>query len=361
MSSYFQLFCFTLILLLIPKTSKAEFVRLQDDQAQSCSLQLASAKNIPHQCLAKTDQSSPLEVWQQRLSFVFGKISEQDFILLKNTYSGWSDAKTAVSYDRDRSYQLVDFLPPLIQALNGHRFVPETRTFKPQDGNLLAELSASKTEFKKYLYMNCWGLVYEVMRAAQDSEAKPAIFMAQASLMLEKIRTNSEMLSAFSEPSEMPIPGESIQPGDLILVMHRSSAGYEYLDHIAIAIDDGLYFEKAGAGEHVPIRITDEATLLKIWPPGVFHYELRRLKPNASLPHPQEIFSLNSPQIREQLFPLADIPLTIGKDTSLTWDIESNSLSAISWFYLIDLSPLSRDETEKFQLRDSLYQPLLKD
>ena len=359
MYSHFAVFCITLILLLIPRTSKAEFVQLNDDQTKSCSLKLAGAKNIPHQCLVTTDQSSPLEVWENRLSFNFGKISEQDFIFLKNTYSGWSSQQTSVDYDRNKSYQLLDFLPPLIQALNGHRFIPEETTLKPQDWNFFAELSLSPTESKKYLFMNCWGLVYEVLRAAKHAQAEPTIFMGQGSVMLEQLRDNSEMLLAWQEPSEFPIPGRVTQPGDMILVMHTSSAGYEYLDHIAIAIDDGIYFEKAGTGEHVPIRIIDEATLVKIWPPGVFNYELRRLNQNASLPHPQEIFSPNSPQIKEQLFPLANITSNINDNTSVAWDIESNSLSSISWFYMIDLAPLSSDETKKAQLTDNFYSPLL--
>ena len=356
---FFKVFFIYFILLLIPKTSKAEFVRLKDDQTESCSFQLFEARNIKHQCLITTDESSPLEFWKNRLSFDFGKISEENFIYLKNTYSGWSSSQTAVSYDKNKSYQLIDFLPPLIQALNGHRFIPEETTLKNEDENFLKLVSSSPDELKKYLYMNCWGLVYEVLRAAKHAQAEPAIFMAQASLMLTQLRNNSDTLLTLQEPSEFPIPRALSKPGDMILVMHKSSAGYEYLDHIAIAIDDGIYFEKAGTGEDVPIRIIDEETLVKIWPPGVFRYELRRLHQNASLPHPKEIFSLNSSAIQEQFFPLAELPLNMSDNTSITWDVESKNLSSISWFHLIDISPLSRDDTEKARLTDKLYQPLL--
>ncbi len=356
---FFKVFFIYFILLLIPKTSKAEFVRLKDDQTESCSFQLFEARNIKHQCLVTTDESSPLEFWKNRLSFDFGKISEENFIYLKNTYSGWSSSQTTVSYDKNKSYQLIDFLPPLIQALNGHRFIPEETTLKNEDENFLKLVSSSPDELKKYLYMNCWGLVYEVLRAAKHAQAEPTIFMAQASLMLTQLRNNSDMLLTLQEPSEFPIPRSLSEPGDMILVMHKSSAGYEYLDHIAIAIDDGIYFEKAGTGEDVPIRIIDEATLVKIWPPGVFYYELRRPHQDASLPHPQEIFSLKSPEIREQFVTLEKILLNISDETSVTWDVEIKSLSSISWFHMIDISPLSRDDTEKARLIDNLYQPIL--
>ncbi len=91
-------------MLLVSQPTKAEFVRLREDQTQSCSLQLTEAKNIEHQCLITTDETSPLEFWKPRLSFHFGKISQSDFIYLKNIYSGWSITPTAVSYDRDKSY-----------------------------------------------------------------------------------------------------------------------------------------------------------------------------------------------------------------------------------------------------------------
>ncbi len=355
----FKVFVIASVLLLMPKTAKSEFVRLKDDRIKSCSLELSEARKIKHQCLITTDETSPLEFWKNRLSFDFGKISEQDFIYLKNIYSGWSKSQTAVSYDKNRSYQLIDFLPPLIQALNGHRFIPESTSLNKEDRDFWEHLSDSPDEVKKYLYMNCWGLVYEVLRAAKHSQAEPTIFMAQASLMLSQLRNNSEMLLTLQEPSEFPISGALSKPGDIILVMHRSLAGYEYLDHIAIAIDDGIYFEKAGTGKDVPIRIIDEATLIKIWPPGVFYYELRRLHQDASLPHPQEIFSLNLPEIKEQFATLEKIPLNISKDTSITWDVESKSFSSISWFHMIDISPLSRDDTKKARLMDRLYQPIL--
>ncbi|MGK7896534.1 MAG: hypothetical protein AB4372_23670, partial [Xenococcus sp. (in: cyanobacteria)] len=118
--------------------------------------------------------------------------------------------------------------------------------------------------------------------------------------------------------------------------------------------------EKAGTGEDVPIRIIDQETLLRIWQPGIFRYELRRLHQDALLPHPKEIFSLDSSEIKSQLFPGDEISLNTTKNTTITWDLESKSLSSISWFYLRDIS-LSRDSTGKGKLAQELYQPLLTD
>ena len=348
------------ILLLLPQTSKAEFVPLKSDRTRSCSLQLFEARKIQHQCQVTIDSSSPLEVWQNRLSFLFGQISEQDFIFLKNTYSGWSRSPSSVKYKPNKSYRLVDFLPPLIQAFNSHRFIPEATLLESQDDYFGKLLSSSQGDLKKYLYINCWGLVYEVLRAAVNSQAQPSIFMAQSSLILEQIRKNSHKLLTLQEASEFPIPGILSKPGDIILITHESLTGYEYLDHAVIVVDDGIYFEKAGTGKDVPIRIVDRETLLKIWPPGVFRYELRRLHQNALLPHPQDIFSLDSLEIKSQLFPDVEIPANISKNTNLTWDVENHDLSSITWFHTIDIS-LSRDKMGKARLTEKLYQPLLRD
>jgi len=142
--------------------------------------------------------------------------------------------------------------------------------------------------------MNCWKLVYEVLKGTINPVAKPSIFMGQGSIMLELFRANSDRLFSKSELEQSSLSAIDNKPGDIILVMHTSSSRHEYLEHIAIAIDDGIYFEKAETGESVPIRIIDRQTLTQIWQPGVFDYEVRRLKPDAVLPHPQRVFSLSN-------------------------------------------------------------------
>ena len=57
--------------------------------------------------------------------------------------------------------------------------------------------------------------------------------------------------------------------------MHCSHSGF-FLDHIAIYLDDDVFFERAGAGNNVPFRVTNWATLSSVWQPGVFQYAVRR-------------------------------------------------------------------------------------
>ena len=207
--------------------------------------------------------------------------------------------------------------------------------------------------------MNCWGVVYEILRLAKNAHAQPTIFMAQSSIILNHLRDNSKQLMTWQKPADFLIANQFMRAGDIILISHHTQASYEYLDHIAIAIDEGIYFEKAGIGEDVPIRIIDEETLKQIWHPEVFSYELRRLKDNAILPHPQEIFSLNSAKIKTKFFPFTEILSHNAQQTTILWEIEDNTLSSLAWFHVVEISPLQQDNSNKAQLRRQLYQPIL--
>ncbi len=59
-----------------------------------------------------------------------------------------------------------------------------------------------------------------------------------------------------------------------------------YLDHIALFLDDDVFFERAGAGNDVPFRVTNWATLSSVWLPGVFQYSIRRSAAAGQLLHP---------------------------------------------------------------------------
>ena len=339
-------FFISILLIFLPRISHAEFVPLKKDETKPCKLQLSQAQNIPHRCHIISDRTSSLEVWQERLAFDFGMLSFAEFTYLKTTYGGNYKSKSLVAYEPNKSYQLIDFLPPVIQALNNHRFIPEATVINYKD-----------RELNKHLYMNCWGLVYEVLRAAKNPLAQPALFMGQGSIMLDLLRDNSHQLLTFDRPD--PISTTITKPGDIILVMHKSSTGYEYLDHIAIAIDDGIYFEKAGTGADVPIRIIDEATLQKIWQPGVFRYEVRRLKQDAMLPHPQEVFGINVPKIQKEFSSLSRLPADIGNSTSIMWSEEDQNISTSSLFHLVNIVPTFLDSQGRQKLNSRLYQPLL--
>ena len=368
MSFFLKVLVIYTIALVIPKVARAEFVPLRSDRTETCELKLSEVREIPHQCLVIKDLSKPLEVWQSRLAFDFGQLSQTDFKKLQTIYGGWSHQKSRVTYHLQQSYQLIDFLPPLVQALNSHHFIPEVNELKleqtPKNSLAIKEPHQS-LEIKPSLYLNCWGITYEIWRAAKQPNNKPTLFMAQSSLMLEQIQLNSIKILSLDKSGQSVIPGLITQPGDLILIWHRSKSGNIYLDHTAIAVADGIYFEKAGTGADVPIRLIDQATLLKIWSPKIFNYEIRRLKKTRSLPQPRTVFSLKATEIKTKLTELKNTPPEISQNLSIAWDLELKdwnlkNLQTISWFHLIDLESLGIDSRGRAKLSEQVYQPLLK-
>ncbi len=371
MSFFLKVLVIYTIALVIPKVARAEFVPLRSDRTETCELKLTEVTEIPHQCLVIKDLSKPLEVWQSRLAFDFGQLSQTDFKKLQTIYGGWNHQKSRVTYHPQQSYQLIDFLPPLVQALNSHHFIPEVNELKlDQQQNYHsfgdAKKSAGKPlEIKPSLYLNCWGITYEIWRAATQPNSKPTLFMAQSSLMLEQIQLNSIKIFSLEQSGQSVIPGLITQPGDLVLIWHRSKSGNIYLDHTAIAVADGVYFEKAGTGADVPIRLIDQATLLKIWSPGVFNYEIRRLKKTGQLPEPRKVFNIEAPKIKSKFAELKNASPEINQNLSIAWDLESKdwnlkNLQTISWFHFIDLESLTIDNRGRAKLSEQVYQPLLK-
>lgn len=71
------------------------------------------------------------------------------------------------------------------------------------------------------------------------------------------------------------------------------------LDHVAIYIDEDVYYEKSGSGDHVPFRLNTWAGLVEDWVPAVFKWDWRRRI--ADVPPAKHAFGLDQ-QIGE--FPL---------------------------------------------------------
>jgi len=86
-----------------------------------------------------------------------------------------------------------------------------------------------------------------------------------------------------------PIP----QPGDIVLISHHHD-NRTYLDHVALVVDQQLFFEKAGSGDHVPYRLIDRQTLEQIWNPDIYTFEYRRPYTQQLWSPPQQVFGSQS-------------------------------------------------------------------
>ena len=91
----------------------------------------------------------------------FGPISQAQFDGLKKDFGGLSQ----VTYNPDKKeWNLMDFMPPLIQALDGHRFVGLAEAM-PQGSKLREFAEGQRTDPEVTLQQNCHATAYEVARS----------------------------------------------------------------------------------------------------------------------------------------------------------------------------------------------------
>ncbi len=265
--------------------SRAEFQRLATRDIRPCHIRLTRIPTIPYQCWEFSDPDATLPVWEQSLGFEFGKLSRAQWEQVAIAYAGWRDetitarhATTLPPYDPEHHYWLMDFMPPIMQATNRHRFRQEKRpVFQPPN----------PTPVDATVLANCWGTLYEILRLKNASLETPIY------LMMVDAQTMLRTLKATSTPAQDP------QPGDVLLISHnhmRQHKKQTYLDHAALLIDKNLVFEKAGAGDTVPYRLIGLSTLERIWRRDIFDYQIRRPVANLTLPHPLSFGKRHHPE-----------------------------------------------------------------
>jgi hypothetical protein len=231
----------------------------------------------------------------------FGRLSKSDFLKLMKIYSGWSETKSRVFYDTERTFYLMDFLPPLLQATNGCHF-HSTRT--PFGRRLPSFLGGPNDKVKRYseqevlLTYNCWGFAWEVLFQADNADVSAMTISTADPTSAWRAFTGSGfdlIQSSLSKPEllvpdNVAIRNQKIQPGDVLLIWHRNpttASGTDlYLDHVATCIDEDVYFEKSGSGDKVPFRLSTWEMITKNFPTFLFVWEWRRLvRNNARSPN----------------------------------------------------------------------------
>jgi hypothetical protein len=274
MAGYWGISITFLAVVFIALPTKGEFRKIPYGSSETCTVSLPSAAGIPYRCRRWVDETAKLPFWRSALAFEFGQLSRRSWQHLIAVYAAWHNGHLLSAYDAQRRYDLLDFMPPIIQALDRHRFYTQQQTF-----------TTRRTTQTVQLVTNCWGTVYEALRLAQRPTVEsPVLFTATAQLMLKLLQKIST-----------PVPLAATQPGDMLLLLHRHG-DRTYLDHVVLVIDQGLFFEKAGTGDEVPYRFVDAATLSETWNPAIFTYEFRRPSSHRALPLPNDVFSLQQQQ-----------------------------------------------------------------
>ena len=308
-------------------SNMANFSPIETDRELIVDVRLPFADFHHINYIAKEKKSSvlPIPAWQNRFEFYFGRLSQAEFELLKNYYGAFgSDYR--IIHDQQKKYWLTDFLPPVIRHFSGKKFIPSTTPVSEELWERLGISLAQNQRPISSLYTNCWGIAYEALRGSSQVE----LFVANGALMANAMRQQSSLLLSTDDRTYFP-DHSLLRPGDIVLISH-SFDGKEYLDHTAIVIDGGLYFEKAGSGEQTPIRIIDDEQIFTSWTPGIFKYEWRRPKVDARWENPRNIFSLKSAEILEKFPELHHFSPSFLENYSIDWETDQDIRTYLSLF-----------------------------
>lgn len=253
----------------------------------SLSLSTADALGVPYTGIAyDAGKAASLPSFALSLDAEFGTLSEINFDRLKSRYCAWSDTKSRVKWDARREYSLLDFLPPIMQAVSGRHF-RSTRSRQKNLPSFVDDRTRMYAEQCVLLTSNCWGFAWEVLFQADNpdtsamtvSTADPTsawrAFTGPGFDLVQSSLTKPQLLK------DAKLRNRRLQGGDVLLLWHTISCSDRpnkvYLDHVVTCIDEDVYFEKSGSGDNVPYRLNTWEGITKNFPPAVFNWEWRRL------------------------------------------------------------------------------------
>ena len=377
-----------LILALTVVPIRSLFVQPPSKRKKYPDLTLATADGlgVPYQGVAwDAGKAASLPSFALSLNADFGILPDQPtFDALMRAYSGWSETKPRVMWKPDRSYTLLDFLPPLLQACSGLHF-QSSRTL--QSGLP----SFAEKQANVLLTSNCWGFAWEVLFQADNRDTQ-ALTISTADPtsawraltgpgfdLIQSSRTQPRILQ------DMVIRNQKIQAGDVLLIWHQNpstTSGTDlYLDHVAIVLDKDVYYEKSGSGDKVPFRVSTWDMITRNFPVPIFFWEWRRLvrnnprspslygNPQTKLLAAPEIFGLqaqlgttntNNESLRMRLTSiLRRVRPSVAQTVSLQTDPDDDGeIASQTYTGIVVLENLIFDkETGRASLPPSAFQP----
>jgi cell wall-associated NlpC family hydrolase len=177
--------------------------------------------------------------WES-LRIRFPKLTDAQFDMLSATYGRFSRAKSKVKRPSEQEasfeYQLSDFLPPIVQATNERGFSSE---------RLPGPVTVIRT--------NCWTTALSIFRQAENPARPFVAYYDDAEMKTVQDAQYSDLIRAGSvddlrTPTAeiLELRSKTLQPGDLVVFGRASSPNDTYVNHVAIFIDDEIFFEKTG-------------------------------------------------------------------------------------------------------------------
>lgn len=236
------------------------------------------------------------EAAQMTTSAVFGKLTQGQFDAIHKELGG----RSQVAFDPARAYALVDFLPPVVQALvHKDLEIPEPVTLEGTEKIGAEEYYYPReSDHRVGLTVNCHAAAYEALRAYQGAQGEVAIFYADMVRMddITHDPAKFDVLHDVKADKARELLSLGLKPGDLVQ-FHQDNGfprASTNLLHSAVYVGGGLFFEKPnteGPGKNDPANgvVQDEtpfrlATLENMIKPisdavdGRFRIEVLRTK-----------------------------------------------------------------------------------
>jgi hypothetical protein len=192
----------------------------------------------------------------------FGQVSKETYDKLMSRYGG----KNFVAYDKDHNYWLEDFLPPKVQAYTNRWLFPqeEVKDELPWEvGDFRSSRFMSKQSPASSVGMNCWTTLLDIYRDISLPVSKQIanFFYVNADEAQKEFEKNASLVQG-RKMQEFPISlkdksaterNQGRTFGDLLYI--KTVFQPFGPAHVAMWIDEDLYFEKTNFSEDDPIRL----------------------------------------------------------------------------------------------------------
>lgn len=194
------------------------------------------------------------------LDIQFGTLSPSDFETIRAFFGG----HTKVPYQRDRAYDITDFLHPAMQAVVNQTF--QTRSFSGQAlwEDPRAESFGGEEQFESLakngieINANCYNTTSELVRQIYEGRTAFNLYIPS--------REDANTWFSSDEYSE-EVDDKALRFGDVLAVKQRqeSMGNTPYVMHTTMALSQHLVFEKTNASEDDAYRIALRSDVLALY------------------------------------------------------------------------------------------------
>lgn len=209
------------------------------------------------------DAAPPFQATLNTIARVqFGRLSRAHYDLLMTRYGG----KNFVAYDPEHDYWLEDFLPPKMQAYVNRWLFPQDEVKEDlpwQVGDFRSPRFRDKQAPTAAIGMNCWTTLLDIYRdlSLPPQQQTAMFFYVNADEARKQFEANAKRVEGRSvDKHGLELNDKSPRErnsgrvfGDLLYI--KSSFQPFGPAHVAMWIDEDLYFEKTNFSENDPIRL----------------------------------------------------------------------------------------------------------